>query len=336
VRDTCYGLPGLTVHEARAVARFAEGDEVEAADVDVRRDRIRRNHTATHVLHWAMREVLGTHVQQAGSLVAPDRLRFDFSHHEPVTPEQLAQVERLANGQVISDAPVRHDETTKAEAERVGAIAFFGEKYGEIVRVLEAGPSVELCGGTSTPWGSSVHRPSAKVPSAPTCAHRSDDRRRRSNTSSSRSSSCAAASSSGRRPRRCPTRSSGSPIRSAAGRARPAEARETADGGRARGAGRRRPRAPRRQRTQGARPARTRLYGRWARPVVGAADRPAAIAIAVGKGAQAAGANAGEIAAPRPALGGGTAKNAELVSGGGKHVDQVDAALEVLREQVMQ
>ena len=119
------------------------------AEIDgVRRDRIRRNHTATHVLHWALREVLGTHVQQAGSFVGPDRLRFDFSHHEPVTAEQLAQVERLANEQVISDAPVRHYETTKAEAERIGAIAFFGEKYGDIVRVLEAGPSTELCGGT--------------------------------------------------------------------------------------------------------------------------------------------------------------------------------------------
>ena len=131
-----------------AVARLRDGDEVEAAIDGVRRDRIRRNHTATHILHWALREVLGTHVQQAGSMVAPDRLRFDFSHHDAVTPEQLAQVERLANEQVISDAPVRHYETTKAEAERIGAIAFFGEKYGEIVRVLEAGPSTELCGGT--------------------------------------------------------------------------------------------------------------------------------------------------------------------------------------------
>ena len=131
-----------------ATGALAEGDEVEAAIDGVRRDRIRRNHTATHILHWALREVLGSHVQQAGSFVAPDRLRFDFSHHDPVTPEQLAQVERLANEQVISDAPVRHYETTKAEAERIGAIAFFGEKYGEIVRVLEAGPSTELCGGT--------------------------------------------------------------------------------------------------------------------------------------------------------------------------------------------
>ena len=87
-------------------------------------------------------------MQQAGSLVAPDRLRFDFSHHEPVTAEQLTEIERLANAQIITDTPVRHFETTKAEAEQLGAIAFFGEKYGEIVRVLEAGPSTELCGGT--------------------------------------------------------------------------------------------------------------------------------------------------------------------------------------------
>jgi alanyl-tRNA synthetase len=150
VRDTQYGVTGnFVVHEC--VVRngvIREGDEVVAAIDSVRRDRIRRNHTATHVLHWALREVLGPHVQQAGSLVAPDRLRFDFSHHEAVTPEELARVERLANEQVITDAPVRHYETTKAEAERIGAIAFFGEKYGDIVRVLEAGPSTELCGGT--------------------------------------------------------------------------------------------------------------------------------------------------------------------------------------------
>ena len=150
VRDTQYGIPGsVVVHDAScARGTIHVGDEVEAAIDEVRRDRIRRNHTATHILHWALREVLGAHVQQAGSLVAPDRLRFDFSHHDAVTPEQLAQVERLANAQVITDAPVRHYETTKAEAERIGAIAFFGEKYGEIVRVLEAGPSTELCGGT--------------------------------------------------------------------------------------------------------------------------------------------------------------------------------------------
>jgi alanyl-tRNA synthetase len=150
VVDTQYGLPGqVTMHRGRVRSgTMAEGDEVIATIDGVRRDRIRRNHTATHVLHWALREVLGSHVQQAGSYVGPDRLRFDFSHHEPVNADELAQVERLANGQVISDAPVHHYETTKAEAERIGAIAFFGEKYGEIVRVLEAGPSTELCGGT--------------------------------------------------------------------------------------------------------------------------------------------------------------------------------------------
>jgi alanyl-tRNA synthetase len=150
VLDTQYALPGqLTMHLVKVrVGEVAEGDEIEAAIDVVRRDRIRRNHTATHVLHWALREVLGPHVQQAGSLVAPDRLRFDFSHHEPVTQDQILEIERLANAQVIADLPVRHYETTKAEAERIGAIAFFGEKYGEIVRVLEAGPSTELCGGT--------------------------------------------------------------------------------------------------------------------------------------------------------------------------------------------
>ncbi len=150
VIDTQYGLPGqITLHRGRVrVGVVSEADEVIAEIDRVRRDRIRRNHTATHVLHWALREVLGGHVQQAGSFVGPDRLRFDFSHHEPVTAEQLVQVERLANAQVISDAPVRHYETTKTEAERIGAIAFFGEKYGDIVRVLEAGPSTELCGGT--------------------------------------------------------------------------------------------------------------------------------------------------------------------------------------------
>jgi alanyl-tRNA synthetase len=150
VEDTRYGLPGtLVVHHALVRdGAVEEGDEVIAAIDGVRRDRIRRNHTATHILHWALRKVLGPHVQQAGSLVAPDRLRFDFSHYEPVTTEQLLEIERLANEQVIMDTPVRHFETTKAEAERLGAIAFFGEKYGDVVRVLDAGPSVELCGGT--------------------------------------------------------------------------------------------------------------------------------------------------------------------------------------------
>ncbi len=150
VLDTQYGLPDLIVHHCAVTeGTIREGTECTARVDGVRRDRIRRNHTATHLLHWALREVLGTDVKQAGSLVAPDRLRFDFSYHEGLTPEQIEAVEDLANTEVLTDAPVRHYETTKDHAESLGAIAFFGEKYGDLVRVLEAGEhSLELCGGT--------------------------------------------------------------------------------------------------------------------------------------------------------------------------------------------
>jgi alanyl-tRNA synthetase len=150
VLDTQHGLPDLIVHHAELVeGTISEGTEATARVDAARRDRIRRNHTATHLLHWALREVLGTDVKQAGSLVAPDRLRFDFSYHEALTPEQLETVEDLANTEVLGDAPVRHYETTKEHAESLGAIAFFGDKYGDLVRVLEAGEhSLELCGGT--------------------------------------------------------------------------------------------------------------------------------------------------------------------------------------------
>ncbi len=150
VLETRYGVPDLVVHVGELEqGSIAVGDEVTARIDGERRDRIRRNHTATHVLHWALREVLGAHVQQAGSMVAPDRLRFDFSHFEAVTPDELDEVEARANAEVITDAPVRHYETTKEHAESIGAIAFFGDKYGDLVRVLEAGEhSIELCGGT--------------------------------------------------------------------------------------------------------------------------------------------------------------------------------------------
>jgi alanyl-tRNA synthetase len=151
VLDTQYAIPGvLTVHRGRVEqGELVESDEVVAAIDGPRRDAIRRNHTATHILHWALREVLGPHVKQAGSLVAPDRLRFDFSHYEAVTQDELDRIEALANREIISDAPVRHYETSKSHAESIGAIAFFGDKYGDIVRVLEAGEhSIELCGGT--------------------------------------------------------------------------------------------------------------------------------------------------------------------------------------------
>jgi alanyl-tRNA synthetase len=151
VLDTQYGIPGsLVLHRAEVVrGELAEGDSVTATIDAGRRDRIRRNHTATHILHWALREVLGPHVKQAGSLVAPDRLRFDFSHFQAVTTDELERIEDAANREIITDAPVRHYETTREHAEAIGAIAFFGEKYGDLVRVLEAGEhSVELCGGT--------------------------------------------------------------------------------------------------------------------------------------------------------------------------------------------
>ncbi len=120
------------------------------AEVDTeRRDAIRRNHTGTHLLHWALRRVLGDHVRQQGSLVAPDRLRFDFSHFGPLSRDERRAVEDLVNHRVISDEPVETVIASREEAEAAGAIAFFGERYGETVRVVRAGhESVELCGGT--------------------------------------------------------------------------------------------------------------------------------------------------------------------------------------------
>jgi alanyl-tRNA synthetase len=150
VLDTTYALPGLTRHTVEIVdGDISQGQEAIAA-IDVeRREAIRRNHTGTHLLHWALREVLGPHVKQAGSYVGPDRLRFDFSHFEAVKPDELERIEDLVNERVLDDEPVRAFETSKDEAERIGAIAFFGDKYGDVVRVLEAGSrSTELCGGT--------------------------------------------------------------------------------------------------------------------------------------------------------------------------------------------
>ena len=150
VIDTNFALPGIVRHRINLVeGAFSQGQEVTAAIDVARRDAIRRNHTATHLLHWALRRVLGEHVKQQGSYVSAERLRFDFSHYEQLTTEQLVEIEDLANAEVLDNARVRHFETTKENAEHLGAIAFFGDKYGDIVRVLEAGRnSIELCGGT--------------------------------------------------------------------------------------------------------------------------------------------------------------------------------------------
>jgi alanyl-tRNA synthetase len=150
VIDTGYALPGLHQHTFKVREGTIEVGQRAVARIDgQRRDAIRRNHTGTHILHWALRAVLGEHVKQQGSLVAPDRLRFDFSHFEPVTDDQIRAIEDMANREILGNAPVRHFETTMNEARELGAIAFFGDKYGDIVRVLEAGEnSIELCGGT--------------------------------------------------------------------------------------------------------------------------------------------------------------------------------------------
>ena len=150
VADTTYVAPGLHGHHARIFdGEIAAGDAVSAAIDGERRARIRRNHTATHLLHWALRAVLGDHVKQQGSYVGPDHLRFDFSHFDALEPEQIAAVEDLANAEILGNEGVDHFETTMAEAQEMGAIAFFGDKYGDQVRVLRAGPhSIELCGGT--------------------------------------------------------------------------------------------------------------------------------------------------------------------------------------------
>jgi alanyl-tRNA synthetase len=125
------------------------GDTVEAVVDAERRDRTRLNHTATHLLHAALRELLGDHVTQKGSLVAPDRLRFDFSHYDPVTPQELQRIEDLVNREIRRNVAAETREMTYDDAIAAGAVALFGEKYEDEVRVLRLGDfSMELCGGT--------------------------------------------------------------------------------------------------------------------------------------------------------------------------------------------
>jgi alanyl-tRNA synthetase len=149
VHDTVYAVPGLVAHRARLHGEVQAGQDALATIDAERREAIRRNHTATHLLHASLRAVLGDHVRQQGSLVSPDYLRFDFSHHGQPTREELDEVFARANDAVLTDVRVETTETSRQQAEQMGAIAFFGDKYGASVRVVQAGPtSLEFCGGT--------------------------------------------------------------------------------------------------------------------------------------------------------------------------------------------
>ena len=150
VSDTVKPQAGLPVHKCIVKSGSVSVGQSVTAGIDTRRRaRIARNHTATHILQKALSMVLGDHVKQAGSLVAPDRLRFDFTHFEAVTHEQIQEIERIANEIIMCDLPVLTYETSLNAAREAGVLALFGEKYGEFVRVVEVGTfSKELCGGT--------------------------------------------------------------------------------------------------------------------------------------------------------------------------------------------
>ncbi|MFQ5925705.1 MAG: alanine--tRNA ligase-related protein, partial [Dehalococcoidia bacterium] len=151
VRQTVSGSE-LVVHQGKVVeGQISIGDQVEAKVDENRRLDIARNHTATHLLQAALRQVLGSQVQQSGSLVAPDRLRFDFTYPGSLSREQLLEVRRIVNEKVRQNLPLKARTTSYSEAIAQGALAFFGEKYGEEVRMVEIGEpviSAELCGGT--------------------------------------------------------------------------------------------------------------------------------------------------------------------------------------------
>lgn len=350
VDDTRYALPGLLIAHDAVVERgmLGVGDEVVAAIDGERRDKIRRNHTATHVLHWALREVLGDQTRQAGSLVAPDRLRFDFSHHRAVTREELEAVERLANREIISDAPVRHYETTIDHATEIGAIAFFGEKYGDVVRVLEAGEhSLELCGGTHVhalgfigpikivsegSVGSNLRRIEALTGEA-ALDHIHDEEVRLQDVSGLLKTPPEEVTAGVERllDQNRELREEIADLRAgqAAAEARTLAA-EAHDGYLV---ARRDGLAPDELRRLAQETCRT--LGSGVVALVGEADGKAAIAVAVSEDLREAGVSASEIAAPGARiLGGGTARNSDLVAGGGPNTEAVDDALERLSEEV--
>jgi alanyl-tRNA synthetase len=351
VLDTQYGIPGsLVLHRAKVGrGELAEGDSVTATIDAERRDRIRRNHTATHVLHWALREVLGPHVKQAGSLVAPDRLRFDFSHFQAVTPEELDRVEALANREIITDAPVRHYETTREHAEAIGAIAFFGEKYGDLVRVLEAGNhSVELCGGTHVhalgfigpikivseqSIGANLRRIEAVTGDAAIDRIHDEEHQLRR-----------AAETLKVAPAELPDRIEQlqQQLKTLKDEVEAARAREAAAEAAALAADA--PGGVVAARRDGLDPGDLRRLALATRDAVGSGvvalvgvgpdQKKAGLAVAVSNDLVGRGLSAADIAATAAkALGGGTAKNAEVVVGGGTNVDRVDEALALARRE---
>jgi alanyl-tRNA synthetase len=150
VVDTYSPVQGLIIHKVRVEKGSIKVGDTVTAEVDVvTRDATRRNHTATHLVHAALREVLGSHVKQAGSVVAPNYLRFDFTHYQPMTEEEMKEVERLVNEQILRNVKVETDLMPVEDAIKSGAMALFGEKYSGMMRVLTVpGFSKELCGGT--------------------------------------------------------------------------------------------------------------------------------------------------------------------------------------------
>jgi alanyl-tRNA synthetase len=157
VRGAYYPVSSLIAHRVRAKEALRVGDRVSGEADAVRRERNKRNHTATHLMHAALRNILGTHVKQAGSLVAPDRLRFDFSHYAPVDPAELTDIEQQVNDHIRQNSAIETDITTLDDALASGALAFFGDRYPEqnvrVVTVPDPGSprgfySKELCGGT--------------------------------------------------------------------------------------------------------------------------------------------------------------------------------------------
>ena len=150
VLDTVIVADGVILHEAEVTEGSLSLDEpVKLKVMEGRRQRIACNHSATHILHAAMKLILGDHIKQSGSLVTPERLRFDFTHFSPITPEELTKIEKIANEEIRANSPLDTEMLAREEAVKSGAVALFGEKYGDKVRVVSIGNfSKELCGGT--------------------------------------------------------------------------------------------------------------------------------------------------------------------------------------------